>query len=206
MIDSQVIAFTLIAAVLAVTPGADTMLVMKNSIRSGSSAGWATTFGILGGTVVHAVISAIGISAIVAQSEILFQIIKALGALYLVWLGFQTLRTASRQHTKESIGKNNANRGALLEGLLTNVLNPKVAIFYVAFLPQFISADDPVLAKSLLLASIHNALSLLWLGFLVLVISSGKKWVQKQQVQEWLSKISGVILIGLGIRLALESR
>ena len=80
MIDSQVIAFTLIAAVLAVTPGADTMLVMKNSIRSGSSAGWATTFGILGGTVVHAVISAIGISAIVAQSEILFQIIKALGA------------------------------------------------------------------------------------------------------------------------------
>lgn len=204
MFDSQVIAFTLIAAVLAVTPGADTMLVMKNSIRSGRSAGWATTFGILGGKVVHAVISALGISAIVAQSVTLFQIIKGLGALYLVWLGIQTLRSAGEKRAVENGDK--ADRGALLEGLLKNILNPKVAIFYVAFLPQFISPDDPVLAKSLLLACIHNLLSLLWLGSLVLVISRGKRWIEKQEVQKWLSRASGVILIALGVRLALESR
>lgn len=205
MFDSQVIAFTFVAAVLAVTPGADTMLVMKNGLRFGSRAGWATTFGILGGTLVHAVISALGISVVVAQSETLFQIIKGLGALYLVWLGVQTLRSAGNTHPEEGNGKSVAVRGAFREGLITNVLNPKVAVFYVAFLPQFIAPSDPVLAKSLLLAGIHNMLSLVWLGTLVIVISRGKQWARKQKVQEWLSRASGAILIALGVRLALES-
>lgn len=206
MVDSQVIAFTLIAAVLAVTPGADTMLVMKNGMRHGREAGWATTFGILGGTLLHAVISALGISVVVAQSETIFQIIKGLGALYLVWLGVQTFRAGGSPPASETNTSNVATRSAFMEGLITNLLNPKVAIFYVAFLPQFISPDDPVLAKSLLLACIHNVLSLIWLGSLVMVIASGKRWLQQQQVQAWLSRASGVILIGLGVRLALESR
>ena len=206
MFDSQVIAFALVAAVLAITPGADTMLVLKNGIRFGSTAGWSTTFGILGGTVVHAVISALGISVVVAQSETLFQIIKALGALYLVWLGVQAFRTAGHQPASGSSGGSTFVRGAFMEGLITNILNPKVAIFYIALLPQFISAGDPVLVKSLLLAGIHNLMSLLWLGTLVMVISRGKLWMRKQIVQAWLSRISGVILIGLGMRLALESK
>ena len=204
MIDSQVIAFTLIAAVLAVTPGADTMLVMKNSMRFGNRAGWATTFGILGGTLVHAFISALGISVIVAQSEMLFQVMKGLGALYLVWLGIQAFRCAGHEVENQPGIERRAVRGAFMEGLITNVLNPKVAIFYVAFLPQFISANDAVLQKSLLLACIHNLLSLLWLGALVMVIGRGKFWLQKLQVQRRLSQISGGILIALGLRLALE--
>ena len=205
MFDSQLVAFTLVAAVLAITPGADTMLVVKNGIRFGSGAGWATTFGVLGGTVIHAVVSALGISVIVAQSETLFQLIKGLGALYLVWIGVQTLRTAGRMQANETMRGRLAIRGAFREGLTTNVLNPKVAIFYVAFLPQFISPSDPVLAKSLLMACIHNVLSLLWLGSLVLVISRGKRWMQKQKVQQGLSRASGVILVVLGVRLAMES-
>lgn len=206
MFDSQVIAFTLVVAVLVVTPGADTMLVMKNGIRNGRKGGWATTLGVLGGTVVHAVISALGISVLVARSETIYLIIKGLGALYLVWLGVQTLSSVRNRHTTEVSGNKVAAKGAFLEGLITNILNPKVAIFYVAFLPQFISPADPVLAKSLLLACIHNVLSLFWLGGLVIVISRGKRWMQKQQVQEWLSRISGVVLIALGVRLAFESR
>jgi RhtB (resistance to homoserine/threonine) family protein len=206
LFDSQVIAFTLVAAVLAVTPGADTMLVMKNGIRFGSGAGWATTFGILSGTVIHAVISALGISVIVAQSATLFRLIKGLGALYLVWLGIQALRSAGKIPSTEGTGRNLAVRSAFREGLITNVLNPKVAVFYVAFLPQFIAPTDPVLAKALLLACIHNVLSLIWLGSLVMVISRGKRWVQKHTVQTWLSRASGIILIALGVRLALESR
>ena len=89
MFDSQALAFTLVVAALAFTPGADTMLVVKNGIRSGSRAEWATTFGILGGTLLHAVISALGLSIVLAQSATLFQFIKLLGALYLVWLGLQ---------------------------------------------------------------------------------------------------------------------
>ena len=92
MFDSQVLAFTLVVAALAFTPGADTMLVVKNGIRSGRPAGWATTFGVLGGTLLHAVISALGLSIVLAQSATLFQFIKLLGALYLIWLGLQALR------------------------------------------------------------------------------------------------------------------
>jgi len=207
LLDSQLITFTLVAAALAVTPGADTLLVIKNGIRSGVGAGWATTFGVLGGTLVHAVISALGLSVIVAQSEALFHALKALGALYLVWLGIQALRSSGPGTAGETAGGwRPAMRGAFAEGLVTNLLNPKVAVFYIAFLPQFIASGDPVLAKSLLLASIHNLLSLIWLGGLVIVISHGKQWVQQPRVQAWLSRLSGVILIGLGLRLALESR
>jgi RhtB (resistance to homoserine/threonine) family protein len=206
LIDTQVLAFTLVVAILAVTPGSDTMLVMKNGMRCGNAAGWATTCGILAGTLVHAVISALGISVVVAQSETLFHIIKGLGALYLVWLGVQTFRSAGNRPKVENRHSRQAARGAFLEGLITNLLNPKVAIFYMALLPQFIAPGDHVLVKSLLLAGIHNVLSLTWLGGLVLVISGGKRWIQNPQVQERLSRASGVVLIALGLRLALESR
>ena len=206
MFDSQVFAFTLVAAVLAVTPGADTLLVMKNAVRSGNRAGWATTFGVLGGTLVHAVVSALGLSVIVTQSATLFELIKVAGALYLVWLGIQALQRAGQAAVAAAKDARGAAKSAFREGLVTNVLNPKVAVFYVAFLPQFIAADDPVLAKSLLLASIHNLLSLAWLGGLVLLVSHGRRWMQGPTVQAWLSRVSGVILVGLGLRLAMESR
>ena len=206
MIDSQVIAFVFVAAVLAVTPGADTLLVLKNGIRAGSAAGWATTFGVLAGTLFHAAISALGISVIVAQSDALFQSVKWLGALYLVWLGIQALRGAASPPLAGDGGTRPALATAFREGLLNNVLNPKVAVFYVAFLPQFMSPGDSVLAKSLLLVSIHNAFSLVWLGGLVVAVSRGKRWVERPTVRTWLSRISGVVLVGLGVRLALESR
>ena len=205
MFDSQVLAFTLVVTALAFTPGADTMLVVKNGIRSGRPAGWATTFGILGGTLLHAVISALGLSIVLAQSATLFQFIKLLGALYLIWLGLQALRKVPEPQTDENLTKL-AIWTAFKEGLITNLLNPKIAIFYLAFLPQFISPDDPVLAKSLLLAGIHNLLSLIWLGGLVVVIGQGKRWIEKRSVQLWLSRVSGLILIGLGVNLALENR
>ena len=205
MFDLQVLAFTLVVTALAFTPGADTMLVVKNGIRSGRPAGWATTFGILGGTLLHAVISALGLSTVLAQSATLFQFIKLLGALYLIWLGLQALRKVPEPQTDENLTKL-AIWTAFKEGLITNLLNPKIAIFYLAFLPQFISPDDPVLAKSLLLAGIHNLLSLIWLGGLVVVIGQGKRWIEKRSVQLWLSRISGLILIGLGVNLALENR
>jgi len=206
LLDSQVIACTAVAAVLAVTPGADTMLVLKNGLRAGGGAGWATTFGILIGTLFHAAISALGISTILAQSETLFQLVKGLGAFYLIWLGLQALRSSVRRAGEGIAAGALERRDAFREGLITNLLNPKVAVFYVAFLPQFIAPDDAVLARSLLLACIHNALSLLWLGGLVLVISRGQRWVQKGETLTWLSRVSGGILIVLGVRLALESR
>ena len=123
----------------------------------------------------------------------------------MVWLGLQALRKLPKLQTYENLTKL-AIWTASKEGLITNPLNPKVAIFYLACLPQLVSLNDPVLAKSLLLVGIHNLLSLIWLDGLVVVIGKGKRWIVKRSVQIWLSRISGLILIGLGVRLVLEER
>ena len=120
-------------------------------------------------------------------------------------MGLQALRQLPEPQTDENRTKL-ASWTAFKEGLITNLLNPKVAIFYLAFLPQFVSPSDPVLAKSLLLTGIHNLLSLIWLGGLVVIIGQGKRWIEKRSVQLWLSRVSGMILIVLGVRLVLEER
>jgi RhtB (resistance to homoserine/threonine) family protein len=206
MIDPQVVAFTTIAAVLAVTPGADTMLVIKNSVRHGARGGQATTLGVLGGTLFHAVVSALGLSVILAQSALLFRLVQTLGAAYLIWLGVQSLRSAHPHGDCSAARLDRTLSQFFREGLVSNMLNPKVAIFYMAFLPQFISPGDPVLVKSVLLATIHNLLSLLWLGGLSVAIGRGQGWIQRRQVQAWLTRVSGILLIGFGLRLALDHR
>ncbi|GGX40171.1 LysE family translocator [Saccharospirillum salsuginis] len=207
MFDAQTMAFLAVAAALAITPGADTLLVIKNSVRAGSRAGWATTWGILAGVMAHALLSALGLSVILAQSDRLFFVIKSLGAVYLVWLGCKALWQSSRPlpHADPNSVQLPAT-AAFREGLLTNVLNPKVAIFYIAFLPQFISVGDPVLAKSILLASIHNGFSLIWLGGLVWALSRGQHWFQRSGVQKALARVSGTLLVGMGVKLFLTER
>ena len=205
--DAQTLAFIAVAAALAVTPGADTLLVIKNSVRAGQRAGWATTGGILSGVMAHALLSALGLSVVLAQSDRLFFLIKSLGAVYLVWLGVRALWQSSRPLPRAD-GRPMALpcSSAFREGLLTNVLNPKVAIFYIAFLPQFISVDDPVLAKSIVLAGIHNGFSLIWLGGLVWALSRGQHWFQRSGVQKALARVSGTLLVGMGVKLFLTER
>ncbi|MFH7243907.1 MAG: LysE family translocator [Spirulina sp.] len=205
LIDQQVMAFTAIAAVLAITPGADTMLVIKNSVGHGSRGGQATTLGVLSGTLFHALVSALGLSVVLAQSVSLFRLVQTLGAAYLIWLGVQSLRSAHPHSGHGVVPLDRTLSQFFREGLVSNVLNPKVAIFYMAFLPQFIDSGDPVLVKSILLATIHNALSLFWLGGLSLAIGHGQGWIQRSQVQHWLTRISGIFLVGFGLRLALDS-
>ena len=120
-------------------------------------------------------------------------------------MGLQALRKLPKLQTYGNLTKL-AIWTASKEGLITHPLNPKVAIFYLACLPQLISLNDPVLAKSLLLAGIHNLLSLIWLGGLVVVIGQGKRWIEKRSVQFWLSQVSGMILIGLRVGSVLEKR
>lgn len=207
-IDPQVLAFAAIAAVLTVTPGADTMLVLKNALRGGRADGFATTGGIVSGTLLHATFSAIGLSVILANSATAFQAVKLVGAGYLVWIGIRTFLGAkdATTHDATEARRRRPWHGAFGEGFLTNVLNPKVAVFYLAFLPQFISPGDPVLAKSLLLASIHNVFGLIWLGGITLLVTRGRGWVERPRVRAAVSRVSGAILVGLGIRLALERR
>ena len=166
-VDSQVVAFTIVAALMTMLPGADTLLVVRNSLRGGRRDGFLTVAGICSGLLVHALLSALGLSVLLAHSATAFTVLKFAGACYLAWLGIQSLRSSLRTSATQPPDPARAGVPAarsFSEGFLTNLLNPKVVVFYLALLPQFIDPGDAVLAKSLLLASIHFAEGILWLG------------------------------------------
>jgi len=208
--EAQVIAFTVAAAVLTVAPGADNMLVIRNVLRGGRRDGMVTAFGICAGLFVHATLSACGVSMLLMHSTTAFQFVKLAGACYLVWSGVQSLRSAVRRppptHRVEEVvlTRGIAPRQCLLEGFLSNVLNPKAAVFYLAFLPQFLGPRESVLRQSLLLASIHYVEAILWFVLLSIMLDHIRRFILKSTVRRWLDGLCGTVLVGFGARLALE--
>ncbi len=201
-------AFFIAITILTLTPGLDTALVIRNTSRAGFADGCTTRLGICFGLFVHATFSAIGISAILAQSAELFQIVKMVGAAYLIWLGISSLRSlmktgqgievASLAHAQFRLTR------SLREGFLSNVLNPKTAVFYLAFLPQFINPDYSPLAQSLLMALIHFAIAMVWQCGLAGALSSAKNLLKNASFMRWMEGTTGVVLVALGIKLLLE--
>ena len=153
-VDPRLYAFIGVAAILTILPGADMALVTRNVLAVGRRRAMLTIAGICAGCVIHATASALGLSAILATSATAFNVVKTLGAGYLIWIGIQSIRDAGpppRRWRRQSSTRR-ARLGPFLQGFLTNILNPKVAVFYLTFLPQFISPGEPVLRRSLLLA------------------------------------------------------
>jgi len=212
LFDANTLAFAAMALVLTVTPGNDTILVLRNAIRGGRREGMVTALGICTGLFVHALLSALGLSLILMHSAELYHAVKWAGAAYIVWLGIQALRDAFRGAGKIQAAGGETKSGAdrsvrrrLFEGFLCNVLNPKVVIFYLAFLPQFIGPGDPVVAKSVLLAGLHWLISLAWLVFISWGVELARAQLARPAVRRGLDAVCGVALVGLGARLALES-
>ena len=211
MLDSRLLAFLVVAALLTMTPGADTMLVFRNVLRGGGRAGISTTLGICSGVFAHATISALGLSVILMRSAELYAAVKLAGALYLIWLGASSLREAWEKAPAGESGENeplpgdapSGDRPVFLQGLMTNVLNPKVAVFYLAFLPQFIGPDDPVFARSMLLAAIHAVMGVVWLSSLSLALDRARTVLTRGSVRRWMDAVAGTVLVGFGLRLAL---
>ncbi len=211
-IDSQVVAFTIIAGLLTMTPGADTMLVIRNVMGRGRHAGLLTTLGSSTGVFIHATLSALGLSLILVRSAAAFEVVKMIGAGYLVWLGVQSLRHAFRVgHAAleptghpESRGARARGRQSFVEGLLSNLLNPKVAVFYLAFLPQFISPGDWVFGKSVFLAGIHWVENVVWLSIVTLLLARLHTWITQPRVKRAIEGTTGAIMIAFGLRLAVE--
>jgi RhtB (resistance to homoserine/threonine) family protein len=207
---ASLVTYTAVAAVLTVTPGADTMLVIRNVIARGQRAGVVTTLGICSGLFVHATLSALGLSLILARSADAFTVVKLAGAGYLAWLGAQALGAAARRAAPAAMPARRdrpADRTrSWREGFLTNVLNPKVAVFYLAFLPQFVGPGDPVLPTFLALAAIHAVLGLVWLSLLASLLERARDWFGRPGVRRALDGVSGAVLVALGARLALARR
>lgn len=206
MIDGQVAAFALAAGVLTMAPGQDTMLVVRNVLRGGRGDGFVTTVGICTGLFLHAALSALGMSVLLTRSAAAFEVVKIAGALYLVWLGLRSLTAAARGTSHVEMSDAVSHRRCFREGLLSNLLNPKTALFYVAFLPQFIAPSDPMLAKSLLLAGIHWVEGIVWLGVVAVAVDRTRRVFMTATVRRWLDGLCGVVFVALGARLALQQR
>ena len=195
---------------LTITPGADTMMVFRNTLRGGMQDGFVSSFGICLGLFVHATLSAVGISAILLYSANAFMILKMIGALYLLWLGINSLRSfwsARYAQTPKSTLTSPFNVWrSLREGFLSNVLNPKTIIFYMAFLPQFINPENSALVQSLFLASLHFIIATLWQGILVGMICKANTFMTSPKVRQKHDLFSGLVMVFLGIRLLLERR
>jgi threonine/homoserine/homoserine lactone efflux protein len=213
--DSRLWAFVIVATVLAVAPGADTLLVVRNVLTRGRTAALATVAGIAGGCVVHAVLSAVGVSLILVRSAEAFAALKLCGAAYLIALGVQSvwrwLRSDDRLSVEPAAGPGavsppSRRLRSFAEGLLTNLLNPKVGIFYLAFLPQFIGRGDAVLARSLLLAALHIGIGVVWLCVVSFGVGRIRPLVERPLWRARLDGMSGAVLIALGVRLAAARR
>lgn len=205
-VDPRLVAFVGIAAILTVLPGADMALVTRNVIALGRRRAMLTIVGICAGCVIHATASALGVSAILATSATAYNVLKTIGAAYLVWMGMQSIRGARRPAASVVRETNRSMTGPFLQGFLTNLLNPKVAVFYLTFLPQFISPGEPVLRRSLFLAALHILMGLIWLTVYAWFIDRLGSVLTRPRVKAWLEGVTGGVLIALGARLAWDRR
>ena len=204
---ASLLAFIPVALLLTLIPGADTALVTRNALALGLRGARWTILGIATGCLLHATASALGLSAILATSARAYEVVKLVGAAYLIWIGVQSVRKAgSPPATPESPGLAPQGSDPFMQGFLTNLLNPKVALFYLTFLPQFIPAGAPVLRTSLLLAMIHNVLGFAWLSLYARFVDTLRSALTRPVVKAWLERVTGGALVLLGARLAWDRR
>ena len=202
--------FVLTGVVLNLTPGADTLLVVSRTAAGGFRQGAAAALGIALGCLVHAVAAALGVAALLAASAQAFRVLTWVGAAYLAWLGFQMLRQAWASTPEAPSAKPAAAKGgeraAFLQGLLTNVLNPKVGLFFLAFVPQFVSADAASpLAAFLTLGLVFDLTGGTWL-LIVAALTLRLRGAVSPWATRWLNGVGGLLFFGLAWRLATERK
>ncbi|MFP7296970.1 homoserine/threonine efflux transporter [Neobacillus niacini] len=197
-----------IAAMMVVIPGADTMLLVKNTLSYGPKAGRYTVLGMATGLSFWTLIAILGLSVVIAKSVILFSTIKYLGAAYLIYLGIKSFFAKSVFSLEEIQAQANAsaksssrhNKESFMQALLSNVLNPKTVLVYITVMPQFIDLNGNVNQQLILLASILTLLAVLWFLTLVNVIDYAKKWLNNPRFQKVFQKSTGLLLLGFGVK------
>ena len=203
-------AFFLAAGLLTVTPGVDTALVLRTAAVEGPRRAMAAGSGIILGVMVWAVLTAVGLSALLAVSRTAYLLLQVAGVGYLLFLGGRMLCSAFRgggaSHDNGPSAAASSTAGWFLRGLLTNLLNPKVGVFYVSFLPQFIPPGVDALGWSLLLAGVHGLQTVVWFGALIAATRPLGRWLRKTAVIRWLDGVTGALLVAFGLGLALQKR
>lgn len=201
----QLLLFVVAGWLLNLTPGPDVLYIVSNSLRGGVRAGMVAALGIFAGCFVHVAIATVGLGALLSASAMAFTVVKFIGAAYLLWMGVRLLRAATPGWTPEAAPAEPDLGCVFRRGFLTNVLNPKVALFFLAFLPQFIAPDAS-----------HKTLAFLGLGVLfsfnALPVTLGYAWLAAwaanrvslvRRAMHWLDRAAGVLFVGFGLKLAM---
>lgn len=210
MVSSQMFSYIFVVFILTITPGADTMLVLRNVFSSGKRSGIITTMGICSGLFIYALITALGISVIFTTSELLYGLLKTVGATYLIYLGVGSLLPIIKNRSKQSDLKIKTNKTlksdkkAFTEGFLSNLFNPKIAVFYLTFLPQFINPGGNVLIQSFFLTGIHIVMGIVWLSCISVFVGSIQFIYTSIKLRHGLEAISGTVMILFGLLLLWE--
>jgi threonine/homoserine/homoserine lactone efflux protein len=208
-------AFTLAAALLTITPGLDTALVLRTAAVEGSRRAMLAGAGICCGCLMWGLAASVGLGTLLAASQVAYGAVRITGACYLIFLGAKML--LRKHHSPSAMGDalsppvcaSAAGATAprwFVRGLLTNLLNPKVGVFYVTFLPQFIPAGVSVTWFSMLLAAIHATEGILWFCVLTLATRPLSRWLRRPAVAQTLDRATGTVLVGFGVGLVLDGR
>ncbi|MCK5825984.1 MAG: LysE family translocator [Desulfuromusa sp.] len=211
MID-QFWTFFIAITLLTLFPGVDSLLVVRNTSRGGWKDGVATSTGICSGLFVHALVSALGVSALLLQSAVAFNVLKLFGGGYLLWLGSCSLWRAVREEKSISsemqpvTARQFQLRRSLCEGFISNVFNPKTLLFYMAFLPQFIDPTRSPVLQSLFMAAVHFIIGMIYQGLLALLVCRVSGWFKSGPLGRTLEGLTGIVLVLFGLRIFLKNR
>jgi RhtB (resistance to homoserine/threonine) family protein len=209
-VDGSTLAFAGIAALLVITPGADMALVTKNGLAYGRRAALATALGVNLGALVWTLAAALGVAAFVSSSQVAFNTLRVAGAAYLLYLGLHTIwatfRRSEAEEPVETVRTPRSSKTAFRQGVVSNLLNPKLAVFYTSLLPQFVAPGQSVFARSLLLGGMLNLMAILWLSSYAWLVAKAGGVLRRPRVRCWLDRLTGSVLVAFGSRLASERR
>ena len=209
------LAFTLAAGLLTLTPGLDTALVLRTAAVEGSRRAMLAGVGICCGLLMWGLTVSLGLGTLLAASQLAYRVLRIAGACYLIFLGTKMLlrkyqpASAMDEGTSPQVFASPVSASGsrwFVRGILTNLLNPKVGVFYVTFLPQFIPGGVSVISFSMLLAAIHATEGILWFIVLILATRPLSRWLRRPSVAKTLDRATGTVLVGFGLGLVLDKR
>ena len=202
------VGFAVVAGLLTMLPGIDTAQVLRSAMSGGPRLAYATLSGIMAGVFAWGIAAALGISALLLASRTAYDLVRLAGALYLFYLGLRIVIDSRSTHTTEGLAQEGRGARALApafsRAFIITLTNPKNGLFYIAMMPQFLPDDLPAAVGGLALATIHNLECLMWFSLLIWSTNLAQRFFQRPTVQTWMERVSGLALIGFGIRVVLE--
>ena len=203
---SALLAAAAVLALLTLVPGPDMAVVTQAALTGGRSSGFRVAVGIISGLRVWGLLTVLGLSALLAASAEAYTAVKLAGAAYLIYLGARALWGSRSSQLRSVDAPRSQKAGTWKTGFTTNLLNPKIAVFYTSLLPQLVPAGWPTGPSLALLVIIHAAISIAWLSAYVVLLSRARSTFEKPKVRQALERVTGTVLLGFGAKIALEAR